>query len=62
MRNTAAKEVEMKTKKCLTSNQRKRTLHRNKVRLANRRHTQFSLDQFSHDHTVLNNENELPNS
>ncbi len=37
----------MKIKKCLASNQRKRTLRRNKVRLANRRLLQFMLDKHS---------------
>ncbi len=55
------KEVKMKIKKCLSSNQRKRTLHRNKVRLANRRHTQFSVDQYSSEESV-NVHNELENS
>lgn len=58
MRYFAAIEVDMRIKKCLASNQRKRTLHRNKVRLANRRHTQFALDQFSHEPILFNNENE----
>jgi hypothetical protein len=46
----------MKVRKCLSSNQRKRTLHRNKVRLANRRHTQFSVDQYSNEESNAHNE------
>jgi hypothetical protein len=36
----------MKIKRYFVSNQRKRTLRRQKIRLANRRHTQFASDQF----------------
>lgn len=36
----------MKFKRCFISNQRKRTLKRHKIRLANRRHTQFASDHF----------------
>lgn len=35
----------MKNKKVLTSNQRKRTNHRHKIRMVNRRHTQFAIEQ-----------------
>ncbi|WP_157673835.1 hypothetical protein [Cognaticolwellia beringensis] len=52
----------MKIKKCLVSNQRKRTLHRNKVRLANRRHTQFASEQFHNETPSVNENNELENS
>lgn len=51
----------MKIKKCLVSNQRKRTLHRNKVRLANRRHTQFASEQFNNEESPVNVNNELDN-
>jgi hypothetical protein len=57
-----AKEAKMKIRKCLSSNQRKRTLHRNKVRLANRRHTQFSVDQYSNEESSVNAHNELGSS
>lgn len=49
----------MKIKKRLVSNQRKRTLHRNKVRLANRRHTQFASEQFHNETSSLNANKEL---
>ncbi|WP_191321717.1 hypothetical protein [Colwellia sp. C1TZA3] len=49
----------MRIKKGLSSNQRKRTLHRNKIRLVNRRHTQFALDLCSNDRPWLDNQNEL---
>ena len=52
----------MKARKCLSSNQRKRTLHRNKVKLANRRHTQFSVDQYNSEESSVNANNELENS
>mgnify|MGYP003113132105 CR=1 FL=1 len=45
-------EVDMKFKKYFVSNQRKRTLNRHKMRLANRRHSQFASDQF-HSATVI---------
>ncbi|WP_155866679.1 hypothetical protein [Colwellia sp. PAMC 21821] len=51
----------MRIKKCLVSNQRKRTLQRNKVRLANRRHTQFASEQFHHEIRSINENNELEN-
>lgn len=41
----------MKIKRYLASNQRKRVLHRHKVRLANRRHMQFSLERYSDNQT-----------
>lgn len=44
----------MKTKKYLSSNQRKRTLHRNKIRLVNRRQTQFSLEQNGNEQLSVN--------
>ncbi len=53
------KEVNMRIKRYLASNQRKRTLHRNKVRLANRRHMQFSLEQYSEQSTGSKIHNEL---
>ncbi|MBA6223985.1 MULTISPECIES: hypothetical protein [unclassified Colwellia] len=49
----------MRIKKSLLSNQRKRTLNRNKTRLVNRRHTQFALDLCSNDRPWLNSESEL---
>lgn len=49
----------MRNKKCLSSNQRKRTLHRNKVRLTNRRHMQFTLEQYSSEQSSVNAHNEL---
>ncbi|WP_158077115.1 hypothetical protein [Cognaticolwellia aestuarii] len=49
----------MRIKRYLASNQRKRTLHRNKVRLANRRHMQFSLEQYSEQATGSKIHNEL---
>lgn len=52
----------MRAKKCLSSNQRKRTLHRNKVRLVNRRHLQFTLEQYNHEQLSCHDENELANS
>ncbi|WP_164718203.1 hypothetical protein [Colwellia sp. Arc7-635] len=52
----------MKIKKCLASNQRKRTLHRNRVRLANRRHTQFATDQLHLESSSNNTHIELDNS
>ena len=57
-----AKEVKMRIRKCLTNNQRKRTLHRNKVRLTNRRHMQFTLEQYSNEQSSVNAHNELENS
>ncbi len=56
------KRLKMKARKCLSSNQRKRTLHRNKVKLANRRHTQFSVDQYNNEESSVNANNELENS
>jgi hypothetical protein len=56
---THTKEVNMRIKKGLSSNQRKRTIHRNKIRLVNRRHTQFALDQSINEHALLNIQNEL---
>ncbi len=53
------KEVNMRIKRYLASNQRKRTLHRNKVRLANRRHMQFSLERYSELPTCIKVNNEL---
>jgi hypothetical protein len=52
----------MRIKKCLSNNQRKRTLHRNKVRLASRRHMQFTLDQYSGEESFTTVNNELENS
>jgi hypothetical protein len=49
----------MRIKKILSSNQRKRTLNRNKMRLANRRHSPFALDLCSNDRKWLNSESEL---
>jgi len=57
-----AKEVKMRIKKCTTHNQRKRTLHRNKVRLANRRHMQFTLEQYSNEESSVQANIELDNS
>ncbi|SEL67568.1 hypothetical protein SAMN05216262_11730 [Colwellia chukchiensis] len=37
----------MKIKRSFMSNQRKRTLQRNKIKLANRRHSQFAREQNS---------------
>mgnify|MGYP005987368287 CR=1 FL=1 len=37
----------MRTKKKLSSNHRKRTLHRNKIKLMNRRQALFSLEQMN---------------
>ena len=51
----------MRVKKYLASNQRKRTLRRNQVRLANRRHMQFSLEQYSSQEPSVNANNELKN-
>jgi len=59
--NRHVEEVNMRIKKCLVSNQRKRTLHRNKVRLANRRHTQFASEQFNSETSSINTNNELNN-
>lgn len=47
----------MRIRKCIQNNQRKRTLHRNKVRLANRRHMQFTQEQC--EHIALSHESEL---
>ncbi|WP_158089135.1 hypothetical protein [Cognaticolwellia mytili] len=47
----------MKTRKCLSNNQRKRTLHRNKVKLANRRQTQFSVEQYSNEELSVSDRN-----
>jgi hypothetical protein len=52
----------MKIKRTLSSNQRKRTLHRNKIRLVNRRHTQFTLDQYHSEQVQSDNESELNRS
>lgn len=52
----------MKIRKHLSSNQRKRTLHRNKVKLANRRHTQFSVDQYNNEESSINGNHGLENS
>ncbi|MGB2742231.1 MAG: hypothetical protein WBC60_16945 [Cognaticolwellia sp.] len=49
----------MKIKKCLASNQRKRTLRRNKLRLANRRHLQFMTEQYSIELAPINKTSEL---
>lgn len=46
----------MRVKKSLSSNQRKRTLHRHKIRLVNRRHTQFSLEQCDNEQVSLTKE------
>jgi len=51
----------MKIKRFLVSNQRKRTLHRHKVRLANRRHTQFASEQFHSGTSTLKINNRLAN-
>jgi len=53
------KEEDMRIKKALVSNQRKRTLSRNKVRLANRRHAQFALDQQKNQQTAINTNSQL---
>lgn len=47
----------MRIKKSVQHNNRKRTLHRNKARLANRRHMQFTQEQS--EHVALDNESEL---
>jgi hypothetical protein len=49
----------MRIKKSLLSNQRRRTLNRNKIRLVNRRHTQFALDLYSNERPWLNRESGL---
>ena len=51
----------MKAKKCLSTNQRKRTLHRNKVKLVNRRQTQFSIEHYSCEQSPVNCISELGN-
>jgi hypothetical protein len=37
----------MRNRKSIHNNQRKRTLNRNKMRIANRRHMQFTLEQYA---------------
>ena len=37
----------MKSRKCINTQQRKRAQQRNKIKTINRRHLQFSLEQFN---------------
>lgn len=52
----------MRIKKCSSNNQRKRTLHRNKVKLTNRRHMQFTLDQFNSEQSSILPATEIENN
>ena len=52
----------MRIKKSLSNNQRKRTLHRNKIRLVNRRQSQFAIEQFSNEQSMESFANELDNN
>lgn len=52
----------MRVRKCIQNNHRKRVLQRNKMRLANRRHMQFTLDQYHDDHAPAERESESASS